>query len=517
MPMPDVYKILKDLELKAVGLDPKTNQMQSGYFAAFRDVGLPIHKDDFENPWSPLGVNLEKDIPQPPPADPASANKTGSAALDPDTAFSAAIAKSQQSYLNAFMLTDDKLRMNGAYSVMPSSSKVSDSWWAIITGANGIPSEDVISDDLKAAYDAARAKLMDADGNPTPHYNAYMQYEEQYKDKVKAWHRAYAAAFTDPMKLQSWPVQGVEYEDDANEAMDRWTGFGFKEEIETAVATLAAQGQDPAIALISRAKKHFQNSLNEFTSIGELPYTMMLPNSWYDADNDDGWTTYSSNDYHSESHYSSSGTSYGGGGGISLGFWSVGGGFEHAENRTSLKMSSEDLEISFSYCAVDIKRPWLDTSLLNLQNWFLVGDYKKNCISDGTMGQEKPADGIEPTFFPSLVTSLVLVKDLTISWGSMKSDLSTFEETSSGGGSIGWGPFCISGHYSSHDSKQDFTYDNNSRGLSVHGVQLLGYVSMINPPAPGVDSSKFMQKASSPQPASSSQPASAQPAASGGQ
>ena len=27
---PDVYKILKDLELKSVGLDPNTNTMQSG-------------------------------------------------------------------------------------------------------------------------------------------------------------------------------------------------------------------------------------------------------------------------------------------------------------------------------------------------------------------------------------------------------------------------------------------------------------------------------------------------------
>ena len=39
----DVFKILKDLELKAVGLDPETNKMQEGYFAPFRPIGLPIH------------------------------------------------------------------------------------------------------------------------------------------------------------------------------------------------------------------------------------------------------------------------------------------------------------------------------------------------------------------------------------------------------------------------------------------------------------------------------------------
>ena len=214
--------------LKSVGLDPNTNTMQSGYFVAFRDVGLPIHKEDFDNPWSPLGANLDQNIPDTPPADPATAPKTGSTGLDPNVKFAANIAKSQQSYLNTFMLTDDKLRMNNQYSVMPSSSKISDSWWAIITGANGIPTDSQISDALKAAYEAAKAKLMDADGNPTPHYQKYMEYEDDYKSKVRAWHKAYAAAFTDPMKLQSWPIQGVDYADDANSAWDKWQSSGSR-------------------------------------------------------------------------------------------------------------------------------------------------------------------------------------------------------------------------------------------------------------------------------------------------
>ena len=64
--MPDVFKILKDLELKTVGLDPKTNKMQEGYFVALRTVGLPIHGDDFSNPWTPTGGNLAKDIAKDP-------------------------------------------------------------------------------------------------------------------------------------------------------------------------------------------------------------------------------------------------------------------------------------------------------------------------------------------------------------------------------------------------------------------------------------------------------------------
>src|SRR5437879_2309884 len=130
-----------------------------------------------------------------------------------------------------------------------------------------------------------------------------MQYEDAYKSKVKARNMAYSAAFTDPMKLSQWPADGVLYQDDVDAAWDRWMGVGFKVEIEKAINTLAAQGTDPAIALIARAKKKVQNSLYEFSGYGEIPYTMLSPSTWYDADNDDGWNEYTSTDFHSEGHY----------------------------------------------------------------------------------------------------------------------------------------------------------------------------------------------------------------------
>jgi hypothetical protein len=492
--MPDVFKILKDLELRAVGLDEETKKMQEGYFVSFRSVGLPIHSKDFANPFSPLGTNLQKDIPAQEPSDPANAPKTGSSQLDADRAAIAGIARDQQAYLDTFMLVDDKLRMNNAYAVMPSSSKVSDSWYGIITGANGIPTSSDLSPAMKQAYEQARAKLMDTAGNITPHYQAYLERQDEYKSKVKAWQRAYADAFTDPMKLQNWPSQGRLYHDDADEAFDRWTGLGFKNEIEQAIATLAAQGADPAIALIARAKKRFINSLFEFQGVGQIPYTMMLPRTWYDRDNDDGWNEYSNHAFHAESHYQASSTSYGGGGGINVGFFSCGASFSQSEEQKSLSMQTNNLEVSFKFCAVDVKRPWLDTSLLNLQNWFLVGDYKKGCISNGTMGQERPGDSLEPTFLPSIVTSLILIKDLSLKWDDWKSQWASASSSTSAGASIGWGPFAVNGSYSRHKEKREFEADSSGESLKVQGIQLIGYVSMILPATPGVDSAKFQEQ-----------------------
>lgn len=491
----DVFKMFKDLELKAVGLDEKTNKMQEGYFVAFRSIGLPIHKDDYANPWSPLGVNLEKNIPKTDPVDPKDAPKTGSDKIDTTQAFAANIAKSQQSYLNTFVLVNNKLQMNNEYSVMPGSSKLADTWFAIITGANGIPPTMELSDAMKQSYADATAKLMDKDGNVTPHYQAYMQYEDAYKSKVKARNKAYSAAFTDPMKLQQWPQDGVPYQDDVDEAWDRWMGLGFKEEIEKAINTLAAQGTDPAIALIARAKKRFQNSLFEFPGYGEIPYTLLSPRTWYDADDDEGWNEYTSTDFHSESHYSASQTSYGGGGGFNVGLWSGGASFEHSDSQANGSFAMKNVKIKFNYAIVDIDRPWLDTSLLNLNNWFLVGDYKKNCISTGLMNQQKPSDGTEPTFLPSVVTSLILVKDVHISWDDWKSQWSAHTEANSGSASVGVWCFSAKAHYSHAKQSRDFSCDDSGEELVIPGIQVIGYVSQILPACPQRNSSDFQRKA----------------------
>jgi hypothetical protein len=491
--MPDVFKMLKDLELKAVGLDEKANKMQEGYFVAFRNIGLPIHPDDYTNPWSPQGANLAKDMP--PAADPKTAPTTGSGQIDTSKAFTANIAKSQQAYLSTYAVVDNKLQMNNEWSVMPGSSKLADTWFAIMTGANGIPPTTVLNDAMKQAYADATAKLMDKDGNVMPHYQAYMDRQDAWSQKIKARNRAYSAAMTDPMKLQQWPQDGVPYQDDVDQAWDRWMSLGFKVEIENAISILAAQGTDPAIALVARAKKKFANSLFEFSGYGEIPYTAFNPRSWYDADNDDGWTDYTSTDFHSQSHYSASQTAYGGGGSFNVGLWSGGASFEHSDSQANSNFQMSNVDISFKYAIVDIDRPWLDTSLLNLGNWFLVGDYKKNCISTGLMSQQKPGDGTEPLFLPSVITSLILIKDVHIKWDNWQSQWAAHTESNSASASVGCMFFSASAHYSHATQSRDFSCDATGEDLWIHGIQIVGYVSQIMPACPQKNSSDYEKKA----------------------
>ncbi|MBZ4018032.1 hypothetical protein [Streptomyces purpurogeneiscleroticus] len=488
--MPDVHKMLRDLERIAVGINPETNAMPEGYFVSFRDVGLPISPEDYADPYNPIGINLKKEIATHPTTDPAKAPKTGSEAVDTDAELRA-ITKSQRAYVNTFLLTDKKLRMTNNYSTLPGS--VSDSWWAIITGANGVPPKKDIVPELKAAYDTALANLQSPEGDPTPKYLRYKEYEAKYTKAQKAYIQAYGRAISDPKLLSRFPAgEGRILQDAIDDALDEWNSFGAKSEVEKWIATLAAQGTEPAIAMISRCKKRFENSLLNFPGVSNIPWVVMSPSNWCDPDNEDGWNVYTKDTEHTEVHYKSSSTSYGGGGGFNIGFWRAGGGLQHTENRESLNIQGSNLDISFKYSVVDIDHVGVDTSLLELKNWFLVGDYAKGSISHGAMAQERPSTGAE-VFLPSIVTRLILVKDLTIKWDNWRSEWQEKTSSTDANVCVGWGPFALHGNYSHRSASRDFVADSEGEGLQSHGIQLVGYMSEILPESPKLNSSDFMK------------------------
>ena len=146
MPVPNVLKILDDLKYKSVGVDPGTKKMPEGFFASFRPIGLPIPESDFRNPWTPTGGNLKEILsstPKPgvppiriPGSDPATTTpvsaSTAADKMTKDQYITAGVGESMQAYLNTFMLTDDKLEMNGEYRTMPGSGKINDAWLLLL-------------------------------------------------------------------------------------------------------------------------------------------------------------------------------------------------------------------------------------------------------------------------------------------------------------------------------------------------------------------------------------------------
>ncbi len=503
--MADVMKVLEDLKYKAVGVDPTSKKMPEGYFVSFLTIGLPIPQEDFKNPWTPTGSNLKEildskakagAVAPPTGQDPATIEAASvSKQLDDMQFLSANIGASMQAFLQTFMLTDSKIILDATYRVAPGTSKVNDTWYAIINGANGIAPDLELNDEMQKAVQKANLTLMTKEGESTVHFEKYLQYRDEYQESVRTRNQQYGNALSDPMKLQMWPIQGKTYQDDVDFAWDKWQSFGFKQEIDEAIAVLASQGIDPAILLISRAKHKYENSLVNIPSIGNIPYTFMTPSKWYSNTGADGWNSYSKSDFHSETHIDNSTSKTSAGGGFSLGFVSFGGHGASSEEKSHIDINTEGLTIEFEYATATIQRPWLDTTLLNLGNWFLVGDYPTSCISDGTFAQQfKVNNPTEMLFMPSVVTSLILARNVKIKWRKTSADIDKLSTSASGGGAVGFGPFFVGGSHSQSHGKKDYVFDANSEGIQIDGVQLIGYVSTIMPGSPKKNGKDYMQK-----------------------
>lgn len=493
----DVYKILEDLKNKAAGIDPKTNKMPQGYFVSFRPIGLPIDPSDYQNAWTPTGSELNQATTS--AMNQQSASSAGmpagaAPAVDINSLIAAKVGQSEMNYFQTFNLTDAKLTMNEQYSVMPDAGHVSDAWFAIINGAQEVASNMQLNQEMQNSVKAAQAVLIDpTTGNPTDHYNKYLNYQQTYYNAVQNLDGQYANAISDPNGMAMWPITGKIPQEQVNSAMENWVGLGYKTEIETAQDTLNAQGMDPAIALINRSKLAYENSLVEIGTLGLFPYTLISPSTFYDPYIQDGWTKYSQDSTTASSSGSTSSSSESASAGFSLGFFSIGGTGSHQQSQSALQVDTSGLSISFEYCTADVIRPWLDTNLLNLGNWFLL-DNPKNCISDETYGQQLDAAPDKGTFLPSIVTSLILVRNLKIEWQMTHLQQQAFQQSSSGGAVVGYGPFVCGGSFTNANGNNSSVGIANSQGIHVQGVQLIGYCSTITPASPRLDSKDYMVK-----------------------
>lgn len=217
-----------------------------------------------------------------------------------------------------------------------------------------------------------------------------------------------------------------------------------------------------------------------------IPFVQVFPTNWCDLKREhDGWTEYGYSRRNTSSTATSEATSWGANAGVKFGFWSFGAGASHSSANTHSEHSSDGLGIQMRYAVIDIDRPWLNTVLLNVSNWFLVG-YKKNSISQGTITQSAPSQD-EAFWLPSLPTQLVVVKDLRIRTNNMRATYDTLQSKSSAGGSVGWGPFSIGGSYSHSEGKVTQTFHMEGEWLVVDGVQIIGWVSQILPASPKLD------------------------------
>jgi hypothetical protein len=142
-----------------------------------------------------------------------------------------------------------------------------------------------------------------------------------------------------------------------------------------------------------------------------------------------------------------------------------------------IDQETSDLQISFRFCRVAIRRPWLILSVLKLKGWHFTGQ-PAGSFSTGQ-------SDLNPGSFPLLPTAFIAIRDLKISgtWG--KSDRAIAELATSGtGNTVAFGPFALSGRYGTDQGGMAYTSKFDGQTLTVEGLQIIGWINQVVPFTP---------------------------------
>ena len=458
MAQDDVFTVFEDVRRRALRIGPDEKEPK-GFVFSLMPVGLPIRAADFRDPWTPNSPGLAADVEQ----------------------------QSQQAVYNTARLVDRKLMLDGSGREMPSATRISDTWKIIIASAEArgpaLNQHPAAEERVRKAQAVLHFTNDGGQSEKTPAKAAYDDCRKVYNRALLAYSSEYNNAITTPSGKAAWPQTGKVWLSDVSAALQDWNAVGHKQEIEAAQATIEAAGQDAVNAVISEAKTAFDPWQLALQNVADtVPYAQILPSDWAEPDGaDDGWVQFGYNSSHSRKHHREETTTWGGSGGVSFGFWSVGGGGGSSEHTELNEVDSSSLEITFKLGTALIDRPWLRTVLLNVRGWGLVGQ-EDGVISTGE-GEAK-ADQNETLWLPAIPTEMVLIKDVRIRTADTKSLYESLVSHTSGGGSVGWGPFSIGGSYNKDVSDEKSTFDFEGGWLKIKGVQLVGWVSQLTPFSP---------------------------------
>ena len=308
---------------------------------------------------------------------------------------------------------------------------------------------DAFSDYLDAAtnYQSKRIQAMVATGQPGAQAVADFQFNgENYFLKVK-------------------------------NASDKWTTQGYRNEVDQMNAYINQVTQRSMALWKQRLLELYDRaSITDLDSNSLFKYTTIIPGNFANAS---GWTSYSF--YHEivNAHSSWSTSSWSGGAGINLGFWRVSAGASGQAQSSQSNLNISNFRISFDLVQAIITRPWFYPEFFINRGWTLRR-------GEGWNFDQYPSDGsaVPAGNFIGYPTQAIFVRNLVIESAEFASAFEQHSSSVGGGGSVGWGPFSISGSYSKASGGSSYNMDRQGARITVPGMQIIAFINHLIPKAP---------------------------------
>ncbi|WP_268224188.1 hypothetical protein [Sinomicrobium oceani] len=314
----------------------------------------------------------------------------------------------------------------------------------------------------------------------TPLVKLYNEKMQQYMSAALEYntHRVNALSGKDPAAIHFWAMNAGILRNKVMAAKNDWITNGYKEEYDQIAAFIAQVEGRSMLTLKQQYIDDMEKArLTGLSSGSDFYYTSLLPGGF--AESDSGWTefTFRSSDY--QSNYKFDSKKGGGGGGLSLGFFNVGGKGSYEKTKSTRKIDASQFRLSFKICQAPISRSWCNFNFLTSKYWRFDqnnGEFKDNMVSDGQV----PPSGMIPAY----TTTAIFVKDLNLYFGKQHAEITSEMTKASGGGFVSWGPFHAGGKYESNSQERDMSSSSDSQGIKIQGMQLIGFKCHMLPKSP---------------------------------
>lgn len=310
----------------------------------------------------------------------------------------------------------------------------------------------------------------------SPKMKAYKAKMKVYEDAVMKYNALRIDALNTENKkaVMEFAMNGNLLYKRVEEAMDEWSGSGYKEEIEAASARIKQTSQRSMTLLKQNLQSRLERArLTDPSTNSEFCLTTFYPGNFIASD--EGWTqfTFQHNDkatFLQDKHAETTVNA-----GLHWGLWKADANGKHSKDELHKNMESNDFEMKFKLTQVPLSRPWFSPEFLVNESW----DWDQSVhqiLSDG----KTPPSGLMVAY----PTTAVFIKDVEIRSSGIKDVYDEINRSLDAGGTVGWGPFSITTKHSQTSKEVKTRFDQATNTLTVEGMQLLAFKCFALPQAP---------------------------------
>ena len=292
--------------------------------------------------------------------------------------------------------------------------------------------------------------------------------------------RVAAAAATGPegkAAAADWSMNAQLYYLKVKQAADAWTAGGYRNEVDQMNAYINQVTERSLVMWKQQLEEAYDKGVVTSPEVAvPFRFTTLVPGNFATSK---GWTTIGVS--HETTHWAkdSKADSWHAGGGLSFGLFSIGGGASGTKTQYDENHEIHSFTLSFEICQVLVVRPWFFPEWFASRGWTL----RKG---EGWTFDDMPSDGKTPPKgeFIGYATQALFVRNVAIKSSDFVSAYQRVASSVGGGGSVGWGPFRLSGGYSHAEGHERYDAQADGEWLRVPGLQIIGFVNHLIGKAP---------------------------------